>query len=185
MLTVHRIAFTSFGITFLIFGISLLSAQPAQAQDNKPFDFSQEVSERTVTLQTLNPYTKAPGSLTITYSATFTGKRLTEASMVGISEITGKQKGKFAFAPDDPSQPVIEGNLNLLLGGKTQPGTDMIEFAFTIEGKTNDGARVTFVLTERAVINEAGIDLTFQKLKRLVLMDDIKSGRESGVDTDP
>jgi hypothetical protein len=123
--------------------------------------FSQEVPEQTITFATVNPYTKASGSMTIVLSGVFHATRLTEPTGSGTSRITGGQMGTFTLVPDDPSQPTINGRFRFSLVGKTLPHTDTIHFAFTMDGMAQDGSAVRFVQTERAVVSEAGFDISF------------------------
>lgn len=148
-------------ITFLTFASLVgLTASQAIAQDGERA-FSQEIPEQTITFTTVNPYTKVAGSMTITFSGVFRATRLTELTGSGTSHITGGQRGTFAFVPDDPSQPTISGKFRFTLIGKTQPQTDTIKFAFRMDGMALDGSAVSFLQTERAVVNEGSLDISF------------------------
>ncbi len=139
-----------------------LTASQAKAQDSTN-TFSQEVPEQAITFPTVNPYTEASGSMTITFSGVFHATRLTEPIGSEISRITGSQRGTFTFIPDDPSQLTISGKFRFSLGGKTQPHSEVIHLAFRMDGMTLDGSRITFVQTERAVVSESGLDISFGK----------------------
>jgi hypothetical protein len=130
--------------------------------------FSQEVPEQTITFATVNPYSKASGSMTITFSGVFHATRLTEPTGLEISRITGGQRGTFTFVPDDPSQPTITGSFRFGLAGKPQPQTGTITFAFRMNGKAQDGSAVIFLQFERAVVSEGALDISFGKTERVV-----------------
>lgn len=144
-----------------------LTASQAMAQDDAN-TFSKEVPEQAITFPTVNPYTKASGSMTLTFSGVFHATRLIEPTGLEISRITGGQKGTFTFVPDDPSQPTISGKFRFGLGGKTQANTDMIQFAFTMDGMAQDGSAVSFLQTERAVVGEGSVDISFGNTERVV-----------------
>jgi hypothetical protein len=155
-------------ITFLAFAslVGLIASQ-AMAQEGANA-FSQHVPEQTITFATVNPYTKASGSMTIMLSGVFYATRLTEPRESGISRITGGQRGTFTFVPDDPAQPTISGQFRFTLAGNTQPRTDKINFSFTMDGMAQDGSVVRFVQTERAVVSEVGFDISFGSTGPLV-----------------
>lgn len=151
----------SFAIASLALASLLgLTASQAMAQEGAN-TFSQEVAEQTISFPTVNPYTKAPGSMTITFSGVFHATRLTEPTGSGISRVTGGQRGTFTFVPDDSSQPTISGRFRFSLAGKTQPQTDTIHFAFTMDGMAQDGSLIRFVQTERALVTEGIVDVSF------------------------
>jgi hypothetical protein len=151
----------SFAIASLALASLLgLTASQAMAQEGAN-TFSQEVAEQTISFPTVNPYTKAPGSMTITLSGVFHATRLPEPAGSGISRISGGQRGTFIFVADDPSQPTISGRFRFSLAGKTQPHTDRIDFAFTMDGMAEDGSVVRFVQTERAIVTEGNVDVSF------------------------
>jgi hypothetical protein len=143
-----------------------LAASQAMAQDSAN-TFSQDVPEQTITFPTVNPYTKAPGSMTITFSGVFHATRLTEPAGLEISRITGGQRGTFTFVPDDSSQPTITGRFHFSLAGKPQPHTGTITFAFRMNGKAPDGSAVIFLQFERAVVTEGSPDISFGKTDRI------------------
>jgi hypothetical protein len=130
--------------------------------------FSQEVPEQTITFPTVNPYSKASGSMTITFSGVFHATRENEPTGLEISRITGGQRGTFTFVPDDPSQPTITGSFRFSLAGKPQPQTGTITFAFRMNGKAQDGSAVIFLQFERAVVSEGAPDISFGKTERVV-----------------
>lgn len=158
----RALAITSLALALLLG----LTASQVMAQDGAN-TFSQEVPEQTITFPTVNPYTKASGAMTITLSGVFHATRLTEPMGSGISHITGGQRGTFTFVPDDPSQPTISGRFRFSLVGKTQPHTDTIHFAFTMDGIAQDGSVVRFVQTERAIVNEGNLEISFGSTDRV------------------
>src|SRR5260221_97849 len=113
--------------------VLLMIATNAQAQDE--YTFSRDVPEQTITFPAVNPYTNVPGSMTITFSGVFHANRLTEPLRLGTSDITGNQKGRFTFIPDDASQPTINGKFRFGLGGATPPQTEKIEIYIRLEGR--------------------------------------------------
>ncbi len=144
-----------------------LSATQVRAQDNA-YTFSKDAPEQTIGFLTTNPYTKASGSMTITLSGAFKANRLTEPMKLGISYISGDQKGTFVFTPDDPGQPTISGKYQFGLSGETFPQTDTIDFFFKMDGAAKDGSRVTFIQGERAMISEGVLVITFGETRRLI-----------------
>ena len=157
---IQALAITSFAFASLLG----LTASQSMAQEDAN-TFSKEVPEQTITFPTVNPYTKVSGSMTITFSGVFHAARLT--GPIG-SAITGGQRGTFTFVPDDPSQATISGRFGFSLAGKTQPDTDKITFAFMMDGIAQDGSPVSFVQTERAVVSEGGLDISFGSTDRVV-----------------
>ena len=168
------ISLKNHGLTYfayLVFVVCLLlSATNTQAQTEATF--SQQVPEQTITFLSINPYSKATGSMTITFKGIFYATRLTEARGAGILGITGNQSGTFTFVPDDVSQPTIAGTYNFNLSGTTRAHTDTIDFDFRMDGTAPDGSKVTFIQRQRAFVNEGGLDVTFGKTKRLVVAAD-------------
>jgi hypothetical protein len=162
-----RLALTALALALLLG----LSASQAMAQEEAN-TFSQEVPEQTITFATVNPYTGAPGSMTITFSGVFHENRLAEPTGLEISRITGNQRGTFTFVPDDPSQPTISGKFRFSLAGKPQPHTDKINFAFTMDGMALDGSMVRFLQTERAVVSEGSVDVSFGSTDRVAPPED-------------
>ena len=150
----------SFAIISLVLSLFCLTASGAMAQD-EPNSFSQEVPEKTSTFATINPYTKAPGSMTIVLSGVFHATRRADATGLEISRVTGGQQGTFTFVPDDPSQPTINGKFHFSLAGKPQPRTETIAFAFRMDGLATDGTRVSFIQLERAVVSEGSFEISF------------------------
>jgi len=145
----------------------LLSATQVPAQDNA-YTFSKDVPEQVITFLTANPYTKVSGSMTITLSGAFKANRSTGPMKLGISLITGDQKGTFVFTPDDPSQPTISGKFRFGLSGETFPQTDTIDFYFKMDGTASDGSSVTLIQGEQALISEGALVITFGRTKPLV-----------------
>jgi hypothetical protein len=139
-----------------------LTASQALAQDDGN-TFSKNVPEQTTTFPTVNPYTKVSGSMTIVFTGVFHATRSTESTGLEISRITGGQKGTFTFVPDDPSQPTISGRFHFSFAGTPQPHSDVLNFAFRMDSRAPDGSVVTFVQAERAVVSEAGVDISFGK----------------------
>lgn len=162
-----RPALTSLALALLLG----LTASQAMAQEGAN-TFSQDVPEQTITFPTFNPYTKASGSMTITFSGIFHATRLTEPTGLEISRVTGGQRGTFTFVPDDPSQPTISGRFHFTLTGKPQPHTDTIRFVFRMDGMAQDGSTVTFLQTERAVVTEGSPDILFGNTDRVVATPD-------------
>jgi len=160
----QRYAFLITALAFLL----LLTATQALAQDKGEYTFSQDVPEQAITFLTTNPYTKASGSMTITFSGVFHANRLTEFRKLGSSFITGDQNGTFVFTPDDPTQPTISGKFRFGLSGETFAHTDVIEFNFKMDGFAPDRSPVTFIQAEQAFVNEGGLQITFGKTRRLV-----------------
>jgi hypothetical protein len=152
----RRLAITSLAFASL-FG---LAASQATAQEGAN-SFSQDVPEQTITFPTVNPYTKASGSMTIIFSGIFHATRLAEPIGSGISRITGGQRGTFTFIPDDASQPTVSGKFRFSLAGKPEPHTNTIHFAFRMDGMAQDGSLVRFVQTERAVVSEGVLEISF------------------------
>src|SRR5258708_13594426 len=154
------IAGRSYQITYAALTLVLLMmATNAQAEDE--YIFSRDVPEQTITFSTVNPYTNVPGSMTITFSGVFHANRLTEPLRLGTSDITGNQRGRFTFTPDDASQPTINGKFRFGLGGATQPQTDKFEFYFRMDGRAQDGSIVTFIQGEEPLISELALQITF------------------------
>lgn len=155
-------------LTFVLFTLCLfLSATKTQAQIEPTF--SQQIADQTITFVTLNPYSRATGSMTIKMNGVFYATRLTEPRRAGMLRITGNQNGTFTFVPDDYSQPTISGEFAFTLTGKTQAHTDIIDFDFRMDGTAPDGSAITFIQRERAFVNEGGFDISFGKTQRLVL----------------
>ena len=151
------------GIISLVLALFLsLTASQAMAQDDAN-TFTKNVPEQTMTFPTVNPYTKGSGSMTIVFTGVFHATKPAEITGSELSRITGRQKGTFTFVPDDPSQPTISGRFHFSLTGTPQPHSDALNFAFRMDGLAPDGSLVTFVQTERAVVSEAGIDISFGK----------------------
>jgi hypothetical protein len=139
-----------------------LNASQALAQDDSN-TVSKNFPEHTMSFATVNPYTKVAGSMTIVFTGLFHATKPAEITGQEFSRITGNQKGTFTFVPDDPSQPTISGQFHFNFAGTPQPHSDSLNFAFRMEGLAPDGSRVTFVQTERAVVGEAGVDISFGK----------------------
>lgn len=152
----------SLGFTSLVLVLFLASTGGQAMSQERANSFSQDVPEQTITFATVNPYTKASGSMTIVFSGIFHASRENEAT-AQTSQITGGQLGTFTFVPDDPSQPTVTGRFRFTLSGKTEPGTDTINFAFVMEGTTQDGSAVSFIQSERAVVSEGSLDISFGK----------------------
>ncbi len=153
-------------ISLALLSLLCSTASRTMAQD-EPNSFSQEVPEKTITFATVNPYTKASGSMTITFSGVFHATRENEPTGLEMSRVTGGQRGTFSFVPDDPSQPTITGRFHFSLAGKPQPHTDTINFAFRMDGMAPDGSAVSFVQSERAVVTEGSPDISFGKTDRV------------------
>jgi len=159
------------GATFSF--VILIIATSVQAQAQEPeYTFSKDVPEQTATFLTVNPYTKVSGSMTITVDGVFQAKRLNGFRQIGISYITGDQKGTFLFTPDDPNQPTISGKFRFGLSGETYPQTDTIDFYFKMDGTASDGSSVSLIQGEQAMISEGALVITFGKTKPLVSEND-------------
>jgi hypothetical protein len=150
----------SCAIISLVLSLLCATASGVMAQD-EPNSFSQEFPERTSTFATINPYTKASGSMTIVFSGVFHAKRGEGATGLEISRITGGQQGTFSFVPDDPSQPTITGKFRFTLAGTPQPHTETINFGFRMDGLATDGTRVSLIQLERAVVSEGSLEISF------------------------
>ena len=150
-------------ITMLALVVLLgVTASQARTQDDAN-TFSKDVPEQTMTFSTVNPYTRISGSMTIVFAGVFYATRTSESAGSEISRITGRQQGTFSFVPDDSSQPTISGRFHFKLAGQPQPHSDGLEFAFRMTGKAPDGSMFTFVQSERAVISEGGVVISFGK----------------------
>jgi hypothetical protein len=158
-------------ISLALLSLLCLTASRTMAQD-EPNSFSQEVPEKTITFATVNPYTKASGSMTIVLTGVFHATRQNEATGLKISRVTGGQRGTFTFVPDDPSQPTITGSFRFSLAGKPQPHTETINFAFRMDGLATDGSKVSFVQLERAVVSEGSPDISFGSTDRVAPAND-------------
>lgn len=157
----RRIAERRLAITFLALALLFsLSASQVMAQDDAN-TFSQELKEKTITFVTVNPYTQAQGSMTITFSGVFHANRQAETTGLAITRITGVQTGTFTFVPDDSSQPTISGKYRFRFVGKPQPNTDTLNFAFRLNGTAGDGSIFSFVQNERVLVSEEGFEVSF------------------------
>ncbi len=166
-----RLSYSIICAAFTFVALTIATSVQVQAQEPE-YTFSKDVPQQTATFLTINPYTKASGSMTITFSGVFQAKRLNGFRQIGTSYISGDQNGTFVFAPDDPSQPTISGKFRFGLSGETYPQTDTIDFYFKMDGTTQDGSPVTFIQGEQAVVSEGALVITFGKTRRLVLEND-------------
>jgi len=159
-----------YAITFATvtsFVLLLLTSQ-ALAQDTNEPTFSQAVQEKTVFFEATNPFTKVPGVVTITLEGgVFHVKRVTEGQEAGRSRVTGNQHGSFKFVPYDSSQPTFTGTFKFQIVGQMR--SDLIIFDFPVKSAGSDGSSESFIQREVATINEYGTEISFGKLKRLVI----------------
>jgi hypothetical protein len=159
----YSTAVSSLALALFLF----VTATQVIAQDASTF--SREVPNQTITFKTINPYTQAPGSMTIIFDGIFQVSREVGPTGSTVTRIKGGQKGTFTFVPDDSSLATITGKFHFRLGGTPQPESDEINFAFTMNGVGTDGSRVTFVQDERAVITQERAEVSFGKTYPLVI----------------
>jgi hypothetical protein len=159
--TSQRRSFLRFSLKSLAFAFLLcFTTSSAIAQDD-PNTISREVAEQTITFDSVNPYTKAAGKMTIVFSGVFNFTTAFEDAQSGTSRVAGAQVGTFTFVPDDPSQPPVSGGFRFRLAGRTQPRSNEVHFGFSMAGVAQDGTRFTFVQIERALIKEDGLEISF------------------------
>lgn len=165
--TSQRRSFLRFPLKSLAFAFLLcFTTSSAIAQDD-PNTISREVAEQTITFDSVNPYTKAAGKMTIVFSGIFHFTTAIEDAQSGISRVAGSQAGTFTFVPDDPSQPTINGSFRFRLSGQTQKGRDVVDFAFSMTGMAQDGARLTLIQSQRVAIKADGLEISFGETRAL------------------
>jgi len=162
----HLKTYAALGVLAMLISVSASAQGISQG-------FDQPLSEKTVTLEAVNPYSNVPGNVTITISGTFHGKRLDSGRKAGWSSIKGEQQGSFSFVPYDASQPSFKGTFKFGLSGEIpfDRHSDVLPLNFIINTVGTDGSEVTFVQGELATVNEYGADVSFGELKRLNAVD--------------
>jgi hypothetical protein len=154
-----RMKFGKLALASLAAFVLCLAASVTFAQDD-PNTVSRDVPEQTITFDTTNPYTKAPGKMTIVFRGVFHFTTQSEGPETG-TRVTGSQAGSFTFVPDDPSQSTVQGSFRFRLSGHLQKGRDIVDFAFSMTGVAQDGSRITFIQSQRGVLKEDGIEISF------------------------
>lgn len=151
-----QVSFITLSLGFLL----CLTASAAFAQDD-PNTISREVPEQTITFDTANPYTKAPGKMTIVFSGGFHFTKGPEDTQAGTTRGIGARAGTFTFVPDDSSQMTVQGKFRFHLSGQMQKGRNVVDFAFTMTGLASDGSTSIFIQSESALLKDGGIEISF------------------------
>ena len=144
----------------------ILISSSALAQER---EFEQQLNEKTITFEAVNPYTNVPGNVTITVRGNFRGKRLDSGRKAGSSKIKGEQQGSFAFVPFDSSQPTFKGDFKFSLSGEIpfDRHSDVLPLSFIIKTVGTDGSEVTFAQMQFATVNEYGANVAFGDLNQV------------------
>ena len=163
---IERFAVVIFALTSFL----LLSASQAFAQDNSPVSvqngndhtFSYDVNEETITFEAVNPTTKVPGTMTVTITGAFRGKRLPGGESPAGSHLKGDEQATFSFVPNDPYSPIYSATVNhMQVSGNTT--NDSVFFQFGLETTGSDGSTQEFLLREVVRVTEDGAQVTFEQ----------------------
>jgi hypothetical protein len=137
---------------------------PTPAEDEQSYDFSHELNEEPVTFEAVDPTTKIPGSMTVTVTGTYRGKRLGDGQSPGGSHLEADQQATFSFVPSDRYSPSYSATVRTLkVAGNTT--NDSLSFDFGLQATATDGSSQQFTLKEVVTITKDGAHVTFMQVK--------------------
>ena len=82
----------------------------------------------------------------------------------GHYHVNGNQTGTFTFDPDNPAMPEASGRFTTRFSESSNPGTFTATDTFSVVGRTADGSRLRFNVTNHITIVGEHVVVSFDKV---------------------